>query len=77
MQHNFKEGDKVRLKSGGPIMTIKGIGQYGAGAKDDNALCVWFDGKKKFEDVFEFVTLELADDDPNVPAFGVVPMHRG
>ena len=45
MEHEFKVGDTVRLKSGGPEMTMKGIGQYAIGATEDNALCVWFDGK--------------------------------
>ena len=38
-------------------MTIKGIGKYGAVAKEDNALCEWFDGKKRNEHVFEFHSL--------------------
>jgi uncharacterized protein YodC (DUF2158 family) len=38
----FKEGDVVQLKSGGPRMTIKGIGKYGIVPKEDNALCEWF-----------------------------------
>jgi uncharacterized protein YodC (DUF2158 family) len=54
----FKEGDVVQLKSGGPKMTIKGIGKYGIVAKEDNALCEWFDGKKLTEKVFEFHSLE-------------------
>jgi uncharacterized protein YodC (DUF2158 family) len=56
-EYGFKEGDVVQLKSGSPLMTIKGIGQYGAAAKQDNALCEWFDGKKRNEHVFELHSL--------------------
>ena len=54
----FKEGDVVVLKSGGPQMTIKGIGKYGLGATEDKVLCEWFDGPKRIEHVFEFHSLE-------------------
>jgi uncharacterized protein YodC (DUF2158 family) len=54
----FKEGDVVQLRSGGPRMTIKGIGKYGMVAKEDNALCEWFDGAKRNEHVFELHSLE-------------------
>jgi uncharacterized protein YodC (DUF2158 family) len=53
----FNVGDVVRLKSGGPEMTIEGIGKHGLGAVHDNAKCVWFEGKKRMEGVFELVTL--------------------
>ena len=33
---NFKVGDLVQLKSGGPVMTIKEINGL------DSILCVWF-----------------------------------
>jgi uncharacterized protein YodC (DUF2158 family) len=35
----FKEGDVVKLKSGGPKMTIERIDS------DQSALCIWFDHK--------------------------------
>ncbi len=48
---NLKNGDVVYLKSGGPQMTIQEI-------RDDGiALCVWFDGKQKFENVFKLDNL--------------------
>ena len=59
-EHEFSDGDVVQLKSGGPQMTIKGIGKYGIMPKEDNALCEWFDGKKLIEHVFEFHSLEKA-----------------
>jgi uncharacterized protein YodC (DUF2158 family) len=57
-EKEFSEGDVVQLKSGGPQMTIKGIGKYGIVPKDENALCEWFDGKKLTSYVFEFHSLE-------------------
>jgi len=54
----FKKGDTVILKSGGPLMTIQDIGDYGRIKK--GAACIWFDGKRKIEDVFDLETLESA-----------------
>jgi uncharacterized protein YodC (DUF2158 family) len=55
----FKAGDVVTLKSGGPEMTIDDISKYGMGSTD-RAKCIWFDGKKKMEDVFELHSLKSA-----------------
>jgi uncharacterized protein YodC (DUF2158 family) len=60
MEHDFKAGDVVQLKSGGPKMTIKGIGKYGMGTSEDNALCVWFEKTTKKEEIFELPTLTKA-----------------
>lgn len=59
-EHGFSQGDVVVLKSGGPKMTIKGIGKYGIVPKEDNALCEWFDGNKRTEHVFELHAIEKA-----------------
>ena len=40
MANEFKVGDVVKLKSGGPEMTIEGI------VYDENVTCSWFDGCK-------------------------------
>lgn len=55
---NIKIGDEVRLKSGGPIMTVKNIGDYlmSAGV-EDGVMCVWFVGDTLKEEVFERQTL--------------------
>ena len=46
----FKAGDVVQLKSGGPLMTIKWI-------DGTEALCEWFEGSKKQEQMFEMTSL--------------------
>jgi uncharacterized protein YodC (DUF2158 family) len=57
---NFNIGDVVKLKSGSPKMTIDDIGKYNYDDKD-KAKCIWFDGSKRFEDIFAFETLELVN----------------
>jgi uncharacterized protein YodC (DUF2158 family) len=46
MEDNFKTGDIVRLKSGGPNMTVEKYGNYHDGRK---CLCKWFDDKNKLD----------------------------
>jgi uncharacterized protein YodC (DUF2158 family) len=51
----FKEGDVVQLKSGtGPTMMIASL-ENAAG----EATCVWVEGTKTQEDIFDLVALEL------------------
>jgi uncharacterized protein YodC (DUF2158 family) len=69
MPHGFEVGQVVRLKSGGPKMTVSGIADYGY-AGHDQALCVWFEGIKRQEAVFELLTLERADQDHR-PTFAI------
>ncbi|MDB5322125.1 MAG: hypothetical protein JWN40_3756 [Phycisphaerales bacterium] len=59
---NLNKGDTVRLKSGGPLMTIQELASYEPTGPKDGANFVWFDGKKKFEDVFDVAVLEISDD---------------
>ena len=60
----MKKGDKVRLKSGGPTMTVveypyKFIDGTTTEAK---AKCEWFDSENKLKNsVFEVDALEIAD----------------
>jgi uncharacterized protein YodC (DUF2158 family) len=53
----FQVGDTVRLKSGGPLMTVEAI-QYD---EDDAILCVWFAENEKKSD--EFIPETLVKDD--------------
>ena len=59
MGDELKVGDVVVLKSGGPAMTIKGIGDYGL--KGHGAHCVSFDGKQQKSEVFALPTLEKSE----------------
>ena len=57
---DFKVGDVVRLKSGSPLMTIQEIGKYNY-SDEDSAKCSWFDGKKRYSDIFELETLNKVE----------------
>ncbi|MFM5029914.1 YodC family protein [Aeromonas rivipollensis] len=43
---NFNVGAIVRLKSGGPMMTVTGRNY------DSNCICVWFDSMKEYSGVY-------------------------
>lgn len=45
-------GDVVQLKSYGPIMTVVRVGDFPQQGLKPGILCAWFDGAKKYEDVF-------------------------
>ncbi len=56
----FKAGDVVQLKNGtGPTMTIASL-EHAAG----EAMCVWLEGKKTQEDIFDLVVLALVKPKP-------------
>lgn len=48
----FKEGDVVRLMSGGAKMTVESI-------NGDYAECVWSDGKRVYRDAFKVTLLMI------------------
>ncbi len=51
-----KVGEKVTLKSGGPVMTVAQVGFADSGVR-----CVWFvDGDKQQEGFFPAAALEAA-----------------
>jgi uncharacterized protein YodC (DUF2158 family) len=58
----FKIGETVRLKSGGPLMTVTGV------AKDERTLVwvAWFEDKKAIKDSFDEGALEADDGTPLV-----------
>jgi uncharacterized protein YodC (DUF2158 family) len=48
----LKPGDTVRLKSSGPVMTVKAV-------EGDWVSCDWFEGSTKHEDTFPEAGLDL------------------
>jgi len=62
MSERFKPGDVVRLKSGGPNMTIVKFGSFSMGTKE-GYLCKWFGAKNVLTDeVFSDAELEAVDE---------------
>ena len=60
MAQQFKAGDTVKLKSGGPVMTVVEYGSFTMGSVDGYK-CRWFDEKNKLtEGVFSEDELEMA-----------------
>jgi len=59
MAEQFKAGDVVQLKSGGPKMTIREIEEWDGGPR---AWCKWFQGSDSKEDVFPLPTLKFPDE---------------
>ncbi len=57
MADEFKAGDVVQLKSGGPKMTITSVGEYYG---TPMIYCMWFDGPKEQSGKFPPDTLKLA-----------------
>jgi len=57
MSEEFKTGDSVCLKSGGPKMTVS------REMSDENILCQWFAGKKLEKGVFPKESLEKPTDE--------------
>lgn len=51
----YKIGDIVKLKSGGPDMTVK---QQGEGMNEEIFVCQWFAGKKLERGAFPSESLE-------------------
>jgi uncharacterized protein YodC (DUF2158 family) len=55
VENEFNVGDVVMLKTGGPRMTVEGIGS----ALDEKAVnCVWYDGSRRVRESFDAVLLE-------------------
>lgn len=64
MAESFKAGDVVRLKSGGPSMTVVHTNVVGL---PNGAACTWFDDKNQVQKAsFTQDALETASSDPTV-----------
>ncbi|THF60809.1 YodC family protein [Pseudothauera rhizosphaerae] len=59
----FKVGDVVKLKSGGPDMTVDYVGEveFPHGGKAPTVSCTWFVGKKLERNSFKPEVLALAN----------------
>ena len=53
-EEKYKTGDLVKLRSGGPVMTVQSL-------NSDLVRCLWFAGKKLEEGYFQVESLEPAD----------------
>ena len=59
MAGEFKVGDIVQLKSGGPKMTIYKLETFDGA---ERANCQWFEGNKPMSSMFVLATLKPADE---------------
>jgi uncharacterized protein YodC (DUF2158 family) len=59
---DFKIGEVVQLKSGGPLMTVDNINPH------DMINCIWFDLREKKSDVFPAAALKPVDNSPKSAA---------
>jgi uncharacterized protein YodC (DUF2158 family) len=57
--NEFKPGDVVVLKSGGPAMTVESIGRSEDG--QPRARCTWFEGGKVASHLFIMAMLEAVE----------------
>ena len=58
----IKPGDVVRLKTGGPRMTVGTVGPGPGPHPDMYATCLWFEAMQKQEAEFPLVTLVKLDE---------------
>ncbi|MEJ8822228.1 DUF2158 domain-containing protein [Variovorax humicola] len=60
----FNTGDLVKLKSGGPVMTVDSYEKmYGGDQDKPRVFCKWFAGSKAEQNFFHEQTLALHTDD--------------
>lgn len=58
---NFEKGNVVKLKSGGPAMTVERVGDFNYRGVDyvGGVVCVWFHDREAHRDAFDTAALEL------------------
>lgn len=58
---NVTTGATVRLKSGGPLMTVEQTGRkaFSGDGEHDHAWCQWFEKNKLTTGVFPFASLDI------------------
>jgi uncharacterized protein YodC (DUF2158 family) len=66
MEKKFTIGNVVRLKSGGPKMTVNGYYSFDGEDSDTDVVCTWFEKGKVQEATFHQDLLKLLDNDGNV-----------
>jgi len=54
----FKKGDLVELKSGGPVMTVAEVGDFTSTGLADGVKCIWFDRGRREQAVFDSAVLK-------------------
>jgi uncharacterized protein YodC (DUF2158 family) len=68
----IEPGKVVRLKTGGPPMTVTSVDMFlAAGRTSAEVMCCWFEGSSLFRDHFELDVLEV------IPGFVTPPPFRG
>lgn len=64
MTATFKIGDTVRLRSGGPLMTVKSVSTNDDGVP--HVRCIWFDNNKEGTGYYPAATVEADDGAPGM-----------
>lgn len=61
----FEKGETVRLKSGGPLMTVEGYvwDPIKSVHNKDKVHCTWFDKDELKRDIFSSAALDLDEDE--------------
>ena len=67
---DFKPGDIVRLKSGGPSMTVDEVEKKG---NVTSIFCFWFDGAQLEDGEFAPASLALATPEQPTPTLAAAP----
>lgn len=62
---DIKIGDVVKLKSGGPLMTVDRAAANGVGGRTSRFRCVWFAGEARVEGEFDTASLMISGSSDN------------